>query len=119
VSEGHDRARESHLRRFTQAQRSLTRTSNLPRKSDLTEYRGSLPDRTVAHARRDRADHSEVGGRFDDGHAAGEIDEDVLAHPFQAGALLENGEQQRQAILVDPAGHPPSVAVRAGADERL
>ena len=44
-------------------------------------------------------------------HAAGDIDEHVVGDEVQAGAFLENREEQRQPILIDADGHPPGHAV--------
>ena len=91
-----------------------------PARPDFAEDRGARPDRPVAHARRD-------GARRSPRSAAGSstvmppatFTNTSSRDQVQAGALLEHGEQQRQAVLIDAAGHPPRVAVGARADQRL
>ena len=114
-----DAAREPHLRRLADAQRPLAGAADLAGKTNLAEHGRRRTDRTVAQARRHGGDDREIGRGLVDRHAAGDVDEDVLAHQVEAGALLEHGEQQREAILIDAARHPARVAVRAGADQRL
>ena len=89
------------------------------RQPDLAEDRGGRLDRPVADARRHGAENREIRGRLVDGHAAGHVHEHVLGNEVQAGALLEDCEQQRQAVLIETARHAARISVGARADERL
>ena len=93
--------------------------AHLAGQADLAEDCRRRPDRPVPDARGHRGDDREVRRRLVDGHAASDVHEDVLGDEVEAGTLLEHGQEQRQAIAIEAARHPPRVAVRAGADERL
>ena len=114
-----DAAGEAHLGRFAHAQRRLADAADLAGEPDLAEHRGDALTGRLRTLEATAATIAQVGRRLVDRDAAGDVDEHVLGHQVQAGALLEHRQQQRQAVLIEAAGHPPRVAVRAGADERL
>ena len=106
-----DDARESHLLGLADAEIGLRDAAHFPAEADLAEHRRALRNRPIAQARRHRGDDAEIDGRLVDAHAAGNVHEHIVGDQVQAGALLEHGEQQRQAILIDADRHAPRHAV--------
>ncbi len=119
VGLGHDAAAEAHLRGFAHAQGRLRDAANLPRQAHLAEHRRCRRNDAIAHRRRDRGHHAQVGRRFVHRHAAGDVHEHIVADEVQARALFEHREQQREPLLVDAARHAARAPVAARADERL
>src|SRR5206468_10376335 len=73
----------------------------------------------VAVRREERRDDAEVDGRLVDLQTAGDVDVDVAGHEVAAGALLEDGQEQRYAVGVDADGHAPRRGERRRRDEGL
>ena len=79
----------------------------------------AVDQRPVANAGGDGRDDRQIGGRLFDVHPARDVDEDIVGHEVQPGALLEHRQQQRQAVLIDADRHPLGHAVRRRAGQRL
>ncbi len=91
------------------AKSGLCDGAHFPAESHLAEDRRARPtarfltlEATAATTPRSAAGSSIV-------HATRNIDVDVFAEQMQAGALLHDREQQRQALLIDAARHAAGV----------
>ena len=114
----------STQRRKPSLRASASRSSALPT-ARTSPARPTSPKQSVCGSTgRPRADeataasHAEVARRLRQPHAAGDVDEDVLAEHVDAGAPLDHGEQQRHAVGVDAERGAPRHAGRVR-DERL
>jgi len=116
---GQDAAPEPHLRRLADSEVRLGNAADLAGEPHLAEHRRGGGNDPVADARRDRREHAEVRRRLVHRHPARDVHEHIVADEVEAGTLLEDREQQREPLRIDPARHPTGVPVGAGADQRL
>ena len=75
--------------------------------------------RDAARGARDRERDRQVGPRLLDAHAADDVDEDVAGAHADARVAREHGEDERQAVAVEPGAHAPRRHELARRDERL
>ena len=97
VAGGQHAAAESLARRLARPRLGARDRAHLAGEPDLAPQHDVVGQRPAAHARRDRRDDGEVGGRLVDAQAARDVQEHVLIVELHAAALLEHGEQQRDA----------------------
>ena len=50
----------------------------------------------------DRDEHGQIDGRLLDAHAADGVHENVVAARFDAAVTMENGQEQRQPLRIEP-----------------
>src|SRR3989442_8718708 len=96
----HDRLREAELRRLTQASLESGDGAPLTGETHLAEDHDLATHRPVHVARRRRYEDGEIGRWLRDPTAAGDVDEDVLTGQWHTRTLLEDGEEQADAIVV-------------------
>jgi Mg2+/Co2+ transporter CorC len=119
VRRRHDGAPEAVLRRLPQSLLAIRHGPDLPGQPHFAERHQSGRQRPVAQAAKRREQHRQIRRGLDDTHAADDIDEHVLVEHRDARVPVHDGQQQRQAIRVEPDRHAARVARAALVDQRL
>src|SRR6478736_5792257 len=96
---------EAKLSSLANPQGGLGDAPDLSGKANLAKYGRGFAHRPVPQAGGHGRRHAQVGRRLVEPHAAGDVDEHVLADQVEPGALLQDGQQQGQPSLVDARGH--------------
>ena len=73
----------------------------LATQSDLTEDHHILRDLDIHIGRNQRHDDGQVHGRLGDAQSAGDIDIGIVLPDLEIQALLDDGDQQVQTIIID------------------
>src|SRR6266513_4012871 len=103
---GQEHAAEPLTRRFAEASLDGRYGANLAAQADLAQEHVVRRERSVVHARDERRHDGEIGRRLHQAHRARHVHEHVPLAERQTAATLEDGEQHRQAAMVEPRGHP-------------
>ena len=91
----------------------LTCQPTSPKTRDLTGKGLFLNDELTAK------EHGQIGGRLVDADAAYGVDEDVMAADVDPAVTVEHGQEQCQALVVQPDGKTLRHPALHGVDERL
>src|SRR5262249_31997445 len=116
---GHDAPCESHLRCLTNTRRWLRGGADLAGKPDLSEDCRALADWPIPNARSHSRYDSQLASRLVHADSTSHVPEYVLAHQVEPDPFFEDRQQERQAVLIEAAGHASRVAVARRAHERL
>src|SRR5262245_50783992 len=116
---GKQAAAKSHLARLAHARLRLMDRPHLTREPDFADQQRARLDRPIEEARRDRGDRAEIRRGLVDREASGDVEKDVLPGEVKSDLLLENGDEQRQAVGIDPERRPARSTEGARSDQRL
>ena len=97
-----DGTREAEPGGFGETARRVGHLAQLAAQADLAARHDVGVEGPVGERRGDRQHHRQVGGRLDDADAADGERVDVVVGHRQGEALLQHGDQQRQAAPVEP-----------------
>src|SRR5688572_13577125 len=115
----HDRVAEAESGGLTQATLQPAHRAQLAEQSDLADDHGVRWDGAVAEGRGQRQGDGEVQTWLRDGQPAGEIGVHVVAAEGDPGPTPEHGDEQPEAVRIQPARLASGCAVAGGGDERL
>ena len=107
----HDRPGEAEALRLAQASVEAGDRAQLAGQAYLAAVDGSRDQGPVAQGGGEGEREGQVDGRFLDGESADDAGVDVVAGQVQPGAPAENGDQQGEALRVEPGGGAPGRAV--------
>src|SRR6266516_927312 len=116
---GQEHTAEPLARRLAEASLDGRYRANLAAQADLAQEHGVRRERSVVHARDERRHDGEIGRGLHQAHPARHVHEHVPLAERQTAATLEDGEQHRQAAMVEPRGHPPWCAEAGLRRQRL
>ena len=93
--------------------------AHLAAEANLAAHTPTALDGRIDIRGEDGGDDGEVHRKVGDSQSAGDIDEDILLHEFEAYAFLEHGQEHVQAALVEAGSRALGRAVGCGGDEGL
>ena len=97
----HDRAGEAEAGGLGEPARDLRDLAQLAAEADLTDEDGVGRDRPVDPRAGDRHRDGEIDARLGDPHPTGDVRVDVEPGEVDAGALLQDRDEQREAAAVE------------------
>src|SRR5919197_73216 len=78
---------------------------DLAAEPDFAEEQGVGGNRAIVHRRHERRQNREVGRRFDQPHAARDVDKHVEISEREPAAAFEHREEQRETPVIEPGRH--------------
>src|SRR5919108_5009928 len=99
-------ARQKHAtkplaRGFCESALDARNRTDLATEADLAEKERIRRNRAIVNGRNESGENGQVGRGFDETHTTGDVDEHIQTAERQAGAALEDGEQQREPALIE------------------